>query len=139
MTTFCDDARDDVPPFDLPPGTEDCGGNNHDQTADTRALRLSPRRTRGEMQRQTINFLCPRGRFLARGVSSLISSIGGTGKTRMILQGFKELEEGAPLFGCEWLRPERPMRCLYIGAEDREPFFNYLVAPLLTEDHQTLP
>jgi hypothetical protein len=107
--------------------------------ADVPRLRLSPRLTRAEMRANPIQFLCPEARFLARGVSSLITSLGGIGKTRFILQMFRELSEGKPLFGCELLRPTRRMRCLYIGAEDRQPFFNYLALPLLADDTDTLP
>lgn len=104
-----------------------------------RALRLSPRLTRAEMAANPIQFLCHDARFLARGVSTLITSVGGVGKTRLLLQMFSELARGVPVFGCELLRPARPMRCLYIGAEDRQPFFNYLALPLLGRDTETLP
>lgn len=133
--TFYTDGRED---FDVPPGAEDTReGNSHDP--DAPRLRLLPKRTRAEMLATSIQFLCPAARFLARGVSSLITSLGGVGKTRLILQMFNELERGEPLFGCELLRPTRPMRCLYIGAEDKEPFFNYVAAPLLADDADTLP
>ena len=80
------------------------------------------------MAANPIQFLCPHAKFLARGVSTLITSLGGVGKTRLLLQMFYELARGEALFGCELLRPAHPMRCLYIGAEDRQPFFNYLAA-----------
>jgi hypothetical protein len=102
-------------------------------------LTLSPRLTRAEMQANPIRFLCPNAHFLARGVSTLITSIGGTGKTRLIMQALSSLSRAEPPFGCELLRPVGPMQCLYIGAEDHQPFFNYLAQPLLTNDYETLP
>ena len=104
-----------------------------------RRLRLSPRLTRAEMARDEIRFLCPKARFLARGLKQDITSLGGVGKTRLMLQMFFELSRGDAVFGCEFMRPERPMKCLYIGAEDRQPFFNYLARPLLMHDADTLP
>src|SRR5215472_2844717 len=133
--TFHADACEDVPPFDVPPGTEEASGKDDDGPR----LRLSPRLTRAQMRANPIQFLCPAARFLARGVSSLITSPGGVGKTRLMLQMFRQLALCEPLFGCELLRPARPMRCLYIGAEDRQPFFIQLALPLLAGDADTLP
>lgn len=141
--TFCTDAREDfedVPPdFDVPPGTEDVRSEGNGQDPDASRLRLSPRLTRAEMLANPIQFLCLSARFLARGVASLVTSLGGVGKTRLVLQMFSELARGEALFGCELLRPSRPMTCLYIGAEDRAPFFNYVAAPLLADDDEALP
>lgn len=106
---------------------------------DARCLTLAPRLTRAEMRVSTIQFLCPSARFLARGVKSDITSLGGVGKTRLALQMFAELSRGEPLFGCEVLLPERPMKCLYIGAEDKQSFFNNLALPILTHDDEVLP
>ena len=110
-----------------------------DDVCDEPCLRLSPRLTRADMAKDEIRFLCPQARFLARGVKQDITSLGGVGKTRLMLQLFSELSRGEAVFGCELMRPERPMRCLYIGAEDAQPFFNYLARPLLANDSDTLP
>jgi hypothetical protein len=133
-----DGSDDDGEPWPSDADAPHQAGNGAD--ADTaHSFRLSPRLTRAEMAANTISFLCPRARFLARGVSSLVTSLGGVGKTRLLLQLFNELSQGTAVFGCELLRPERPMLCLYIGAEDRQPFFNQLALPLLAGETDTLP
>jgi hypothetical protein len=142
--TFISDAREDVdvPPFELAPGIEEAErGNGHDpdDAPDDRRLQLSPKLTLAEMRQHAIRFLIPAARFLAVGVSSLLTSLGGVGKTRLLLQMLYELERCKPLFGCDLLRPDRPMRCLYIGAEDRKQFFNEIAQSLLVNDSDTLP
>ncbi|MGH7788221.1 MAG: AAA family ATPase [Candidatus Binatia bacterium] len=136
--TFAADVREDVPEFDVPPGVGE-SSNGADPDAPQPRLRLSPRLTRAEMAANPIQFLCPQARFLAIGVSTLITSLGGVGKTRLLLQLFYQLSLGQPVFGCELLRPPRPMRCLYIGAEDHQPFFNNAALPLLVHDADRLP
>jgi len=134
------EERDAIREEDCGPNGEDPGGaNGHDSAPASPRLQLSPRLTRDEMAAQSIEFLCQEARFLARGVSTLLTSIGGVGKTRMLLQLLSELSQGVPLFGCDLLCPTRPMKCLYIGAEDSQPFFNYLAQPLLANSSDTLP
>ncbi len=101
-------------------------------------LRIYPRLTRAEMANQTVEFLCPRARFLPRGVATLVTSAGGVGKSRFFLQLAEALATGATPFGCEYLTPDRPQVVLYIGAEDRAPFFHSLATPLLGSDDATL-
>lgn len=115
------------------------GMETGDSDGTARRLTLSPRLTRDEMLENPIQFLCPNAHFLAPGVSTLITSIGGTGKTRMILQILDALSRGLAPFGCELLRPPRPMECIYIGAEDHQRFFNYLALPLFANGTDTLP
>lgn len=103
------------------------------------ALRLQPRLTRAEMARNSIRFLCPRARFLPRGVATLGTGSGGVGKTRCFLQLADTLATGAAPFGCEYLEPDGAQVVLYIGAEDRAPFFHSMVAPLLAAADATLP
>ena len=102
-------------------------------------LRLMPRLTRAEMAGNQLRFLCPQARFLPRGVETIVTSLGGVGKTRLALQLLNQLADAEAVFGCELLRPERPMRGLYIGAEDPQPFFNSAAMPLLARDDDKLP
>ena len=103
------------------------------------ALRLHPRLTRAEMANDTIQFVCPSARFLPRRVATLVTSAGGVGKTRFLVQLADALAVGAAPFGCPLLQPDGAQVVLYIGAEDHAPFFHSVVMPLLATDAATLP
>jgi hypothetical protein len=117
---------------------EDVRGARLDTTGRASVQRVQPRRTRAEMARDTIRFLCPGARFLPRGVATLMTSAGGVGKSRFFLQLADALSTAAAPFGCEHLRPERPQIVVYIGAEDRASFFHSLLTPLLSTDEAVL-
>jgi hypothetical protein len=134
--TFHDDARDDVPPFEVSPGMDDTAS---DETPALPELTLRPRLTRAEMEKRRLLFVAPAARTLARGLVLNLSGGGGAGKTRLILQWLRESCGGFAPFGEETLRPDGPVRALYIGAEDAGPLFNEMALPLLADDDETLP
>jgi hypothetical protein len=132
--TFYTDGRD----FDDDgawPDEEDVGG------AAAPRLTLPPRISRAQMDAEPLEFLAPEARGFPRGITTLLTGLGGTFKTRTVLEYLFAVSQGEAPFGCALLAPPEPLICLYIGAEDGRRFFHYLARPLLrnADDTATLP
>jgi len=72
-----------------------------------------------------------RGGLAVRRNLVVVSSQGGVGKTTAEEQLLVESSLGMPIFGVEDFRPIRPLRGLYINAEDSIRNLNYTLARLL--------
>lgn len=71
------------------------------------------------------------GGLAVRRNTTAMSSMGGTGKTTLIVQGAIEATQGLPLFGVEDFRPIGAVRALYVNAEDSLANLNYTLARML--------
>lgn len=66
-----------------------------------------------------------------RQLSTLLSSMGGTGKSRATVQAITEASLGLPVWGCQDFAPIGSQRWLLVAAEDAMPMVCAAVRPVL--------
>jgi hypothetical protein len=83
-----------------------------------------------EANSKQIEFLL--GELVARGVTTLVSAGGGTGKTCLLMQLALESALGHAPWGLDKFKPNRPLRILYVNGEDEESTTDYWLVRLMT-------